>query len=124
VVTGPVGVASAVLLRAGEVVKGLDVARSRRRSARLDRDLARGPARLAQALGVDGRADGTPLLSGGGPILLLPPSAPVDAVAIAVGPRVGVNGGAERPWRFWLTGEPTVSPYRRHVPRRTSVPGA
>jgi len=124
VVTGRVGEASAVLLRAGEVVEGLDVARSRRRGARLDRDLARGPARLAQALGVDRSADATPMLDGSGPILLLPPAAPVDAAAIAVGPRVGVNGGAERPWRFWLTGEPTVSPYRRHVPKRPSVPGA
>jgi len=53
VVCGPDGVATAVLLRAGEVVRGVDVARSRRPAARSLRDLARGPARLAQSLGLD-----------------------------------------------------------------------
>jgi DNA-3-methyladenine glycosylase len=118
VVCGGTGDASAVLLRAGEVVDGLDVARERRAGVPLDRDLARGPARLTQVLGVDGRANATPLLDGSGPILLRLPDATVDPASISAGPRVGVNGGAERPWRFWLAGEPTVSSYRRHVPRR------
>ncbi len=121
VVTGPAGVASAVLLRAGEVVEGLDVARARRRAVHLDRDLARGPARLTQALGVGREADGTRLLDGTGPILLRPPAVPADDAAIRTGPRVGVNGGAEHPWRFWLDGEPSVGPYRRHLPKRRSV---
>ncbi|WFR67120.1 DNA-3-methyladenine glycosylase [Curtobacterium flaccumfaciens] len=36
---------------------------------------------------------------------------------ISRGPRTGVGGiagGAQFPWRFWLTGDPTVSTYRRH----------
>ncbi|MEJ3749516.1 DNA-3-methyladenine glycosylase [Actinomycetes bacterium KLBMP 9797] len=118
VVTGPPGEAAAVLLRAGAVIEGLPLARSRRGSAS-DRDLARGPARLCQALGIDRSAYGAYLL-GDGPLQLAPPAAPVPSSAIAAGPRVGVTGAHDRPWRFWLAGDPTVSPYRRHRPRTLS----
>jgi DNA-3-methyladenine glycosylase len=117
VVTGPEGEASAVLLRAGEVVDGLGNARARRPGVHRDADLARGPARLCSVLGLDGSAYGAYLLDGG-PIRLDPPTAPVDPAGVSTGPRVGVNGAHDVPWRFWLTGNPTVSPYRRHVPRR------
>jgi DNA-3-methyladenine glycosylase len=124
VVTGPAGTASAVLLRAGAVVAGADVARARRGPAVPDRDLARGPARLVAALGVDGSAYGTPVLDGTGPIRLAPPPSPVRPGRIRSGPRVGVTGAHDLPWRFWLDGEPTVSGYRRHTPRtRTRQPG-
>jgi DNA-3-methyladenine glycosylase len=118
VVCGPPGEAAAVLLRAGAVVDGVAVARARRPAAGGDAELARGPARLCTALGVDRAANGTPLLGGSGPIALGPPAAPVDPTLIEVGPRVGVAGGHDTPWRFWLAGEPSVSAYRRHVPRR------
>lgn len=120
VVTGPEGEASAVLLRAGEVVDGLDVARSRRTAVRRDVDLARGPARLCAALGLDGSVYGRYLL-GAGPVRLRPPATPVPAEAVAAGPRVGVTGAHDWPWRFWIAGDPTVSAYRRHVPRRARV---
>jgi DNA-3-methyladenine glycosylase len=125
VVTGPVGTASAVLLRAGSVVDGFPAARARRPASTVDRDLARGPARLAQALGVDGTATGTSMLDGTGPLLLHPPAVPVDEALVRAGPRVGVSGAHDRPWRFWLAGEPSVSAYRRHVPRaaRLTRPG-
>ena len=116
VVTGPDGVASAVLLRAGEVVEGLDVARHRRGHV-AHRDLARGPARLTKALAVDGSFGGVDLLDPSAP-LTLSPGAAVDPGRIRTGPRVGVAGaGAPTPWRFWLDGEPTVSVYRPAVPR-------
>jgi DNA-3-methyladenine glycosylase len=119
VVTGTEGTASAVLLRAGEVVEGLEVARSRRPGAR-DRDLARGPARLCKALGVDGSLGGTDLLDPSSPLRLVP-GEPVDPAAVRTGPRVGVAGpGAPTPWRFWLDGDPTVSVYRPAVARRRS----
>src|SRR5215467_992235 len=114
VVCGPAGAASAVLLRAGEVVEGIDTARSRRGAGGtvpVDRDLARGPARLAAALGLDGTATGTPLLDGLGPAHLSLPAAPADPASVRSGPRVGVSTGAETPWRFWLAGDPTVSAY-------------
>lgn len=116
VVTGPDGEASAVLLRAGEVVDGLDVARERRPAVRRDVDLARGPARLCAALGIDRSVYGADLL-GDGPVRLRPPLAPVPEAAVTAGPRVGVTGAHDVPWRFWLAGDPTVSAYRRHVPR-------
>ncbi|GGS08749.1 putative 3-methyladenine DNA glycosylase [Micromonospora fulviviridis] len=116
VVTGPDGEASAVLLRAGEVVDGLDVARERRPAVRRDVDLARGPARLCAALGIDRSVYGADLL-GDGPVRLRPPLAPVPEAAVTAGPRVGVTGAYDVPWRFWLAGDPTVSAYRRHVPR-------
>ena len=116
VVTGPDGVASAVLLRAGEVVDGLDAARERRPGVR-DRDLCRGPARLTRTLGVTGELDGTDLLDPASP-LRLELGDPPDPAAVVPGPRVGVAGaGAATPWRFWLAGEPTVSPYRPAVRR-------
>ena len=117
VVTGPDGVASAVLLRAGEVVEGVDMAAARRPGSSL-RDLARGPARLTKALGVDSSYGGVDLLDPASP-LTLRPGEPPDPGSVRTGPRVGVAGaGAVTQWRFWLDGEPTVSVYRPAVPRR------
>jgi DNA-3-methyladenine glycosylase len=107
-----------VLLRAGEVVDGLAPARARRGTARADRELARGPARLTTVLGIDGTANGAYLLGGSGPVRLDPPPEPVSGARVRSGPRVGVANGHDTQWRFWLAGEPTVTSYRRHVPRR------
>ena len=71
VVTGIEGEASAVLLRAGEVVEGIEVARTRRPAARADRDLARGPGRLGAALGVTAADNGLDLLDPGSRVQLL-----------------------------------------------------
>ena len=112
VVCGPQGRASAVLLRAGEIVDGLEVARERRpRSS--DRDLARGPARLCKALGIGLELDGADLRTG--PVTLRPGEPPAE---ISTGPRVGLRGAPERPWRYWATGDPTVSTYRPAAPIR------
>ena len=108
VVCGPEGSASAVLFRAGEVVEGRQLARERRATDR-DRDLARGPARLAQALGIDLALLGSDLVTGPVRLVLEDPSDPQD---VLTGPRVGLRGAPDRPWRFWLAGEPTVSAYR------------
>ena len=136
VVVGPAGRAAAVLLRAGEVVDGLDRARSRRPGVR-DRDLCRGPARLTRTLAVTGEHDGLDLLDPRSAVRLLSSEADAaDASARAAGaddgaagtaglplvrcgPRVGVAGaGATTAWRWWLDQEPSVSPYRPAVPRR------
>ncbi|GAA3348044.1 DNA-3-methyladenine glycosylase [Amorphoplanes nipponensis] len=117
VVCGEEGVAAAVLLRAGEVVDGLETARARRAAARRDRDLAAGPAKLMQVLALDRRANASSVVDGSGPATLTPPAEPVPAAAMAAGPRVGVTSAHDVPWRFWLAGDPTVSAYRRHTAR-------
>jgi len=109
VVCRPDGAAGGVLLRAGEVVQGLAEARARRGSC-VDRDLARGPGRLCQALAITGEHKGTDLF-GPGPLTLTPPEQ--SASRIEQGPRVGVSVEAERPWRFWIADDPHVSAYRR-----------
>ncbi|MFT4289051.1 DNA-3-methyladenine glycosylase [Nocardioides sp.] len=119
VVVGPDGTPGAVLLRAGEVTDGLDLARSRRPGAP-GRDLARGPARLCRALDLDLAVNGAPV--NGEELSLVLPETPV--VNVARGPRVGLRAAPERPWRFWLDGEPSVSSYRPAAPprrRRTSI---
>jgi len=115
VVVGDEGDPAAVLLRAGEVIDGLEVARGRRGSSS-DRDLARGPARLCQALGIDRSDDGADLASDD--LRLELREAPPGEVR--TGPRVGLRLAADLPWRFWLDGEPSVSAYRPAVvrPRR------
>jgi DNA-3-methyladenine glycosylase len=106
VVCGPPGTPSAVLLRAGEVVQGAEIARSRRTS-RSDRDLARGPARLCQALAIGLAEHGADLTSG--PLTLEPGE---QVTEVSTGPRVGLRGAPDRPWRFWESGAATVSSYR------------
>jgi DNA-3-methyladenine glycosylase len=118
-VCGPDGTASAVLLRAGEVIAGHDVARQRRPAARVDRDLARGPARLAGALGLTGADSGADLCTKAARLTVSAGSA-VDSALVRNGPRVGIRVATERPWRFWLDGEPTVSTFRPGVLRKRS----
>lgn len=125
VVCGRDGEAAAVLLRAGEIVEGRDLAwrrRSGRGTVRTDVDLARGPARLTVALGLGPEADGADVLDSAGRVTLRVPATPAPSSAVRSGPRVGVSGeggdGRLFPWRFWLDGEPTVSAYRRAAPRR------
>jgi DNA-3-methyladenine glycosylase len=121
-VCGPEGKASAVLLRAGEVTEGAELARKRRISARNNKELAKGPARLATALGVDQSLDGTDTCAPEGAPLSLLTGTPVRSDQVRSGPRTGVSGdGGVHPWRFWIANDPTVSPYRAHTPRRRST---
>ena len=124
-VCGPVGVANAVLMRAGEVVDGLEMASSRRPGV-IPRDLARGPARLTKTLGLGRDQNGIDTLSVDSALVV---RAPVQGLwpasrskAVRTGPRVGVSGpggdAATYPWRFWLEGEATVSAYRPGTLRR------
>jgi DNA-3-methyladenine glycosylase len=115
VVCAPVGVAQAVLLRAGEPVLGVGLMAARR-PASSRRDLARGPARLTEALGLGAWANGFDLRAG--PVLLTE-GWPVPDAEVAWTGRVGVTAGAERPWRALVTTSRYVSPGRPGpAPRR------
>ncbi|MCQ4083355.1 DNA-3-methyladenine glycosylase [Streptomyces sp. RB6PN25] len=120
-VCGPEDTASAVLLRAGEIITGADLARKRRTTSRRLADLAQGPARLATALDVDRSLDGSDLFPSdpaASPFRILT-GAPADPATVRNGPRTGVGGeGAAHPWRFWIEHDPTVSPYRAHAPKK------
>ena len=135
---GEAGSASAVLLRAGRITAGEGLARARRTrgtTAIAPRDLARGPARLCQALAINRSQDGADVVSAGSPlrmlsgaghparsaVLALEKGLPATPRRIVTGPRVGVSSAAEIPWRFWYDGDPTVSIYRPHVPRRPKL---
>lgn len=122
-VCGPEGRASGVLLRAGEITAGADLARVHRPTSRKDSDLAQGPARLATALSVDRALDGSDACADdGGPFRILTGTPPPRS-AVRTGPRTGVGGeGADHPWRYWIDGDPTVSPYRPHAPRKRTSP--
>ncbi|MBS2552000.1 DNA-3-methyladenine glycosylase [Catenulispora sp. NL8] len=115
-VCSPEDECSAVLIRAGEIVEGIDLARAARSGAS-DRDLARGPARLTKALGL-ARDDNGLDLCDGGPLTVLARES--SDFTVATGPRVGVSSAAEIPWRFWIEGDRTVSAYKAHKPKARS----
>ncbi len=110
VVTEPEGSPCAVLIRALEPLEGIEAMRSARGS-RSDLDLTSGPARLCEALSIDGRLNGTDLVRGSD--LLIEPHRDIPAPGVATGRRVGIDyaAGKDRraPWRFWLRGSPCVS---------------
>lgn len=119
VVCSAEGTASGCLLRAGEVVEGHALARERRTTSRVDADLARGPGRLCVALGITLDDGGSDLEHSRIRLTLAD-----QAVDVATGPRTGVSGPGgtdDFPWRFWIPGDPTVSPYKRHVPKARST---
>jgi len=122
---GEEGSASAVLLRAGAIIAGEDLARARRARGPgvvASRDLARGPARLCQALAIDRSLDGADVCVAQSPLRMLSGAGnPARSAKILTGPRVGVSSAAEIPWRYWYEGDPTVSVYRPHVPRRPKL---
>ena len=102
------GDAAAVLLRAAAPVDGIEVMRERRVKARRDRDLLAGPARLCQAFAITGEHNGVDLVRGAVRLLddgIAPPAAP------GVSTRIGLASGRgdERPWRFFVPGDPNLS---------------
>ena len=108
VVCGDEGEGVAVLLRALAPLAGVEAMFAARRRARRERDLCSGPAKLCQALGLDGAFDGADLVTADRGVWLgddgtPPPREPVRTT------RIGLSAGAEHPWRWCVPGDPHVS---------------
>ena len=107
-VCGDEGEGVAVLLRALAPLEGLDAMRAARPAARRDRDLCSGPAKLCQALGIDGTFDGCDLVTGDRGVTVVDDGTPPPAAPV-VTTRVGLGAGAEHPWRYLVAGDPNIS---------------
>lgn len=109
----PDGTGAAVLLRSLAIIDGVDDAVARRGGRSDPRQLASGPGRLTQAMGIGPERDGDDLL-GDGPLRLLRDDWRVPRGAVRQGPRTGVRDAPDRRWRWWVDDVRAVSPYRRH----------
>ena len=109
VVAGTDGVAAAVLLRALTPLQGLDsMYEARGSAARRDRDLCSGPAKLTQAMGIDGDFDGADLVTGDRGVAVADDGKPPPPNPAAT-TRIGLSNGADLPWRFCVEGAPDIS---------------
>jgi len=106
-VTGEQGEGQAVLLRALAPLAGIDLMQARRPAARRPSDLANGPAKLCQALGIVRDHDGTDLVDGGAVQLVDDGVAPPDAPGVSE--RIGITRATDRRWRWFVDGDPNVS---------------
>jgi DNA-3-methyladenine glycosylase len=107
-VCGPDGTADAVLLRALAPVSGVEAMRAARRPGTVDRDLTSGPAKLCQAFGITLAENGADLVTDDRGLTLLDDGvAPPPHPGVSV--RIGITKAADRPWRFWVPGDPNVS---------------
>ena len=102
------GNGNAVLLRALAPLDGLDEMRADRPAARRDRDLANGPGKLGQALGIDRQLDGADLVTGDRGIVVVDDGTRPPAVPVAT-PRIGISVATERALRFYVPGDENVS---------------
>ena len=107
-VCGEVDEGVGVLIRALEPLAGVARMRDARPRARRDADLANGPGKVTQALGIDRRHDGADLVEGDQGILVLDDGTPPPRKPVAT-PRIGIRHAAEHPWRWHVPAHPHVS---------------
>ena len=102
------GAAAAVLVRAVSPMRGIDEMRAARPTARRDRDLCNGPAKLCAALGIDGSANGVDVTRASSPVRIVDDGATAPT-GIVCATRVGLTHGADLPWRWYVDSDPGVS---------------
>lgn len=103
VVTGKRGHGQAVLLRALEPVEGIELMQKRRHTKDVY-NLANGPGKLVQAMGITKAHYGSHVLDG--PLSLEPGIQPAQVVQTT---RIGIKKAVDQPWRFYITDNPYVS---------------
>ena len=107
VVCEPDGRCGAVLVRALAPLRGLDAMWADRPKARRPRDLCSGPAKLTAALGIAGRHNGADLLDPASPVILHHTG--TEPPGCATSTRIGISAAIERPWRWYVPGDPNIS---------------
>jgi len=107
-VCGPPGTGHAVLLRALAPVAGLEAMRRARPTGTVDRQLTSGPAKLCQAFGITAAENGADLVAGDLGLTLVDDGTPPPPDP-GVSGRIGISKAADRPWRWWVPGDPNVS---------------
>ncbi len=105
-VTRAEGLPSAVLVRAVEPLKGIDLMRSRRGSRINDVNLTNGPGKLCEALGINGTLNGVSLQRGD---LVIRAGEAVNDADIVEGPRIGITKAVDWPLRYFIRGNRWVS---------------
>lgn len=111
-VCGEAGVGAGVLLRAMEPLEGLDAMRKARTAAKRDRDLASGPGKLSQAMGITRALDGADLVTADRGIAIVSDGTP-PPLNPAVGPRIGISRAVDFAWRWHVPNHGHVSGRRR-----------
>ena len=105
VVAGQDGKGEGVLIRALEPLEGMEIMKKRRGKDNIHQ-LCSGPAKLVQAMGISKADYGTPLFAGN---LHIKSPDKAKAIQVATGPRIGIKQAVDKPWRFWVKGNPFVS---------------
>lgn len=106
VVTRPEGIAEAVLIRAIEPAFGVGFMLQRRKKVKDLRLLSAGPGRLCQALEIDLSFNGHDLTK---PPLFIAEGVEIPDSLVRKGPRIGVTANKDKPWRFYIEGNPFLS---------------
>jgi DNA-3-methyladenine glycosylase len=108
VVANDVGVGEAVLVRAVEPLEGIDIMRANRPTVKLDRDLTNGPGKLCMAFALDKKDNGLDLIED--PDLFITKGEKMKDSDISVSSRIGLTVATEYDWRYFVNGNPFVSP--------------
>ncbi len=116
IVTGPAGRGEAVLLRAAEPVEGIGIMQ-KNRGITDTKQLANGPGKLTQALGIT-NTNLTGKILDKSSIYLEAPARPVNPKQIVAAPRIGITKAADMPWRLYVKDSPFVSRYNNANGRR------
>ena len=106
-VTEPSGRPGCVLIRALEPLLGLEQMRRRRPKASDDRDLASGPGKLTQAMGISRAAHyGVDITKGA---LRVRRQRRRESLETGASPRIGISAARDLPLRFFVRGNQHVS---------------